>query len=136
MTGMEEARWRQRFRNYARALQALQRGAVTLQGDPNNELMQAGIIQTYECAFELAWKTLKDFLDSEGYDTPSPKAAIRQAFQSGYINDGEMWMEALGCRNLTVHTYDEDFAASAVRDIITRYLPMLQKLHDDLGKEL
>lgn len=136
MTGMEEeARWRQRFRNYARALQALQRGAVTLQGDPNNELMQAGIIQTYECAFELAWKTLKDFLDSEGYDTPSPKAAIRQAFQSGYINDGEMWMEALGCRMRLLHGEEMDWARVA-QDVLSRYAPMLQNMHDSFQQRM
>lgn len=57
--------------------------------------------------FELAWKTMKDYLEEEGFLVNSPKSAIRQAFQSGYLLYEEQWMEALKKRNDSVHTYTE-----------------------------
>jgi hypothetical protein len=45
---------------------------------------------------ELAWKTLKDYLENEGYDAvKNGKHAIRVAFQDEIITDAENWMEAL-----------------------------------------
>jgi len=35
-----------------------------------SQLEQAGIIQFYEMAFELAWKTLEDNLQEHGFEVP------------------------------------------------------------------
>lgn len=126
---MDDIRWKQHFQNFDRALQCLLAGERTLRTDPGNLLMQAGIIQMFEFTFELAWKTLKDFLESQGFLVASPKETLRVAFQCGYIADGELWMEALQCRNLTVHTYDEAFASDVAADITGRYIPMLAAAH-------
>ena len=72
-----------------------------------SEIEKIALIQVFEFTFELAWKTLKDYLDQSGYDHHSPKNVIRQAFKSEYISDGELWMEALRTRNMTSHAYDQ-----------------------------
>lgn len=59
----------------------------------------------FEIAFELSWKTLKDFLESEGFDTPTPRKTLQQAFQSGFIKQGHEWNDALNKRNLLTHTF-------------------------------
>lgn len=128
----DDIRWKQRFRNLDKALASLTAAGPALAADPGNVLMQAGIIQMFEFTFELAWKTLKDYLESEGFQVSSPKATLRQAVQCGYIADGELWMEALQCRNTTTHTYDEQFAAQVADDITRRYTPMLRAAHDFL----
>lgn len=90
----------------------------------------------FEFSFELAWKVLKDFLESEGFLVASPKATLRQAFQSGYIKDGEEWLQALQDRNMTVHTYDEETAVAVVADICSRYVPMLTAFYEDFKARL
>ena len=36
-----------------------------------------------------------------------PDNFLLQAFQSGYIQEGDLWLQALNDRNLTTYTYDE-----------------------------
>ena len=132
----QDIRWKQRFQNFERAVLRLREGSVLLQANADNLLMQAGIIQMFEFTFELAWKLLKDYLQDEGFVLASPKATIRQAFQSGYIDDADDWMLALQDRNLTVHTYDDATVTAVVHDICTKYIPMLDKLYTDFKQRL
>jgi nucleotidyltransferase substrate binding protein (TIGR01987 family) len=82
----QSVRWKQRFENFEKAYKRLQEVIDTPE---LNELERNGLIQRFEFTVELAWKTLKDFLNAEGFDIKSPKETIRQAFQSGYIGDGK-----------------------------------------------
>lgn len=132
----QDIRWKQRFQNFDKAFYRLDEAMHILANDPDNFLLQAGLIQIYEFTFELAWKTLKDYLDMEGFTTPSPKATLRQAFQSNYIQHGDIWMKALNDRNLTTHTYDEAVAAEVINDIKEHYFLLLKELHTWLKTQL
>lgn len=77
-----DIRWKQRFQNFDKAFFRLTGAIRIVKGEPGNVLLQAGLIQTYEFTFELAWKTLKDYLEAEGFTVPSPRATLRQAFQT------------------------------------------------------
>ena len=90
-----------------------------------NKFEQAGLIQTFEFTFELAWKTLKDYLEYKGFTVPSPRDTIKQAFQKGYIEDGRIWLEALEKRNLMAHTYDRSKAQEAAALIKEEYFEMI-----------
>ena len=79
-------------------------------------------------SFELAWKMLKDYLESEGFTVVSPRATLKQAFQAGLLDDGHVWLEALTDRNLTVHTYEETIALAVEQSIRSRYYPALKAL--------
>lgn len=129
---MSDIRWKQRFQNLTNAFAQLEEiaGQETL-----NKFEQAGMIQTFEFTFELAWKTLKDFLEHKGFTVPSPRDTIKQAFQEGYIEDGRVWIDALDKRNLMAHTYDKAKADEAAGLIKERYLPMIRSLHEMLKKE-
>ena len=62
----QDSRWRQRFDNFQRAHGQLRR-AVQLAGERKlSELEQQGLIQAFEFTHELAWNTLKDFLEANG----------------------------------------------------------------------
>ena len=100
------------------------------------ELERAGIIQFFEMTFELAWKVLKDYLESEGYMVKSPRETVKQAFQIGLIDNGHIWIDALSNRNLTTHTYDEELATKMTSEILNAYLPELDKLYNKLSEEL
>ena len=60
-----DIRWKQRFQNFDRAFvllrQAMENGPAAL-----NPLEKEGVIQRFEYCFELAWKTVKDYLEAGG----------------------------------------------------------------------
>jgi len=64
----------------------------------------------FEVTFELSWKLMKDYLEAQGFQVKSPRETIKQAYQSGLIDNGHVWIDTLTDRNLTVHTYDEELA--------------------------
>jgi len=119
-------RWEQRFQNFNKAFKLLER---TISIKEPNEAEIGGLIQFYETAFELAWKTLKDFLEAEGFIIKSPRETIKQAFQIGLIDNGEKWLEALDDRNLTPHIYDEKIAQLIVIRIRNNYFLLIKDIH-------
>lgn len=133
MDEFKDIRWKQRFENFNKSYSLLKKYLIK---EDLSELEQAGIIQFFEMTFELAWKVLKDYLESDGYIVKSPREAIKQAFQNEIINDGHVWIDALAVRNLTVHTYDKNVASKFVNDIINIYFPEIEKMHDKLEKEI
>ena len=86
-------------------------------------------------AFELAWKLLKDYLYEQGFNINSPREAIKQAYQSEIIDNGQEWIDALEDRNLTTHTYDEETAQKVVESIRNSYYPLLDSLYVRLKEE-
>jgi|SRR3989338_10610745 len=126
----KEIRWRQRFQNFEKAFLQLAE-SLQIQNPTNTE--RAGLIQFFEVTFELAWKTLKDHLESQGFQVASPRATLKQAFQSNLIENGHVWMEAMEDRNLTTHTYNETNAKQIEEAIRTQYFPILEALHRKLS---
>lgn len=131
-----DIRWKQRFQNFEKAHKRLNHAIIVVKSEPDNEVLAAGLIQTYEFTFELGWKTLKDYLEMEGFDVPSPRSTIRQAYQSGFIRNAEEWIQALNDRNLTTHTYDELIAAKVISDINEKYFFILEELYLYLKNKL
>ena len=133
MDNLKDIRWKQRFENFDKSYKLLNKYAKQ---PITTELERAGIIQFFEMTFELAWKVLKDYLEAQEYLVKSPRETVKQAFQIGLIDNGHIWMDALSNRNLTTHTYDEELANKMTNEIITMYLPELDKLYEKLSKEL
>ena len=133
MENLKEIRWKQRFENFDKSYKLLKKYSNQ---EITTELERAGIIQFFEMTFELAWKVLKDYLESEGYMVKSPSETVKQAFQIGLIDNGHIWIDALSNRNLTTHTYDEELATKMTSEILNAYLPELDKLYNKLSEEL
>lgn len=129
MDNLKEIRWKQRFENFNKSYTLLKKYSS---GPIVTELEKAGIIQFFEMTFELGWKVLKDYLESEGYIVKSPRETIKQAFQVGIIENGHVWIDALSNRNLTTHTYDEELANKMTQEIIKIYLPELERMNEKI----
>jgi nucleotidyltransferase substrate binding protein (TIGR01987 family) len=125
----QDIRWIQRFNHFVKALLQLWE-AVELAGQRSlSKLEEQGLIQAFEFTHELAWNTLRDFLDSRGVqDLYGSKDSTREAFKAGLIENGEAWMDMIKSRNLTSHTYDEAIAAEIASSIRNIYFPEFEKL--------
>jgi nucleotidyltransferase substrate binding protein (TIGR01987 family) len=129
-----DVRWKQRFQNFSKALKHL---SNALQINNPDIIHKAGIIQFFEMSYELAWNTMKDYLQQQGFnDVKSPRGAIKRAFEIGLLVNGQEWMELLADRNLTAHTYDEEKATEVEKLIRNKYFGLLMSLHENLEKIL
>lgn len=119
-------RWKQRFQNFEKAFSQFEK--AVLQIDELSILEKEGLIQRFEYTFELAWKTLKDFLESENVEARFPREVIKKGFQYEIISNGEVWMEMLENRNLMTHTYDAEIFESAVNLAVRSFYPEIKQL--------
>lgn len=78
------------------------------------EILRAAVVQNFEFTYEMCWKYIKRWLDSN-YSSSltmgiSRKQLFRLALENGLIDDFEAWVRYHELRNLTVHTYDRAVA--------------------------
>ena len=125
----KDIRWKQRFQNFEKAYLFLQQAVMKQTLD---DLQAAGLIQSFEFTFELAWKTLKDYLEAMGLPLRFPREVIKQAFQTELIKEGALWLEMLEKRNELTHTYDEIQTKKALATIRHRYFPAIQQVYETL----
>lgn len=123
-------RWHYRFDNYRRVFLLL---CEALEQDRAlTQLEKEGVIQRFEYTVELAWKTLKDYLESENVvlEQITPRSVIRRAFEAGVIKRGEAWQNALDARNRMSHTYSFETFERVIADIRSSYLEAFGELHE------
>lgn len=101
-----------------------------------SDLEKEGLIQRFEYTYELAWKTLQDFLRYKGYvDFAGPNATLSLALRDGYITDADGWRKMKKSRELMSHTYDEARADDVAADILGGYVHLLEQLAIRLSAE-
>jgi nucleotidyltransferase substrate binding protein (TIGR01987 family) len=126
MASENDIRWLQRFSNYRKALNQLEK--FILKGNLS-ELEEQGLIKAFEYTYELAWNTLKDYLAYQGISNlVGSRDVIREAFKADLISNGEDWMQMLQSRNLTSHSYNEDTADEIVSAILNNYFDAFKAL--------
>ncbi len=130
---MQDVRWKQRFDNFKKSFALLEQ-AVNIK---NPDVVQrAGLVQFFEVCFELAWKVMKDYLWEEGFlQVKTPREMIKKCFEIGLIENGEEWLQALGDRNLSAQTYEEQTAQEIENLIRKRYFALLRELKEFFEKK-
>ena len=98
--------------------------------EKETELVIDGILHRFEFTFELAWKTMKDYLEYQGIiaKTGSPREVIKEAFSSGLIENGEDWIDMMLARNSLSHLYDEETSRKIYDDIKNIYFKEIKNL--------
>ncbi len=130
-----DVRWIQRFHNFKKALTQLEQAVMLAESRELSSLEKQGTIQAFEFTHELAWKTQKDFLQARGNpEIYGSHDATREAFKTGLIGDGEIWMEMIESRNLSSHTYNESVADEIVAKIISSYVILFTDLRTALER--
>ena len=90
------------------------------------ETFRSGIIQNFEIAYELCWKTMKRWIE----ENVSPDVLFgvprielfRRAAENGLIDSIEKWMTFHQARNSTSHIYSAAVAAE-VYEVAIRFVP-------------
>jgi len=134
----KDIRWEQRFSNYRRALKKLSEAISYIKDkiDENEvdiysedeineileEIIKEGLIQRFEYTYEIACNVMRDYALYQGNSgIDGSRDAIRYAFSSNLITNGDMWMDMIKSRNKTSHTYNEETANEIYQKIINEY---------------
>jgi nucleotidyltransferase substrate binding protein (TIGR01987 family) len=139
---MEDIRWEQRFSNFVKAMHKLEQSVQYIENEVEedeiedndeadekyeivlDEMIKEGLIQRFEYTHELAWNVMKDYAEYQGNtNIGGSRDATKEAFSLRLIADGEVWMDMIGSRNKTTHTYNEDTANEIYRKILKDYYP-------------
>lgn len=98
---------------------------------PESELIRDATIQRFEFTFEVVWKTLKLYLERQGYECGGPRPTLKKAFAENLIataEEADVWFRMLEDRNLTSHAYDEALARRIYTHIVGDYAPLLARM--------
>lgn len=127
----EDIRWKQRFSNYIKALNQLQK--FIDKGDLN-ELEEQGLIQAFEFTHELAWNVMKDYFEYQGNTSiTGSRDATREAFQRNLIVNGSQWMEMIKSRNQSSHTYNETTAHEIREQVFNFYFDLFVEFKNKIN---
>lgn len=135
----QDIRWEQRFSNYVKALDKLTQAVEYIRhnfldqdkpidnsdsGYVLDEIIKEGLIQRFEYTHELAWNVMKDYAIYQGNASiGGSRDATREAFQLHLVSNGKVWMDMIGSRNKTSHTYNEETADEIYSKILNEYYP-------------
>ncbi|MFC5284539.1 nucleotidyltransferase substrate binding protein [Pedobacter alpinus] len=133
----QDIRWEQRYSNFVKALDKLSQAITYIESNFLNEdkpidggqtgfvldeMIKEGLIQRFEYTHELAWNVMKDYSVYQGNTTVGgSRDATREAFELQLIHNGKIWMDMIGSRNKTSHTYNEETAEEIYLKILNEY---------------
>ena len=136
-------RWLQRFANFEKVLSRLESHLQARADFHDPDLLAGLVLRHYAFCFELAWKSLRDLLAWNGIDAKLPRQVIKQAFATGVISNGQLWIDMLEDR--PQFTADGDLQgddgteearaqlAVAAKTVAETYLRELQAFRDNLA---
>ena len=129
----QDIRWQQRFSNFKKALLQLEKAVMLANERSLTEIEQQGLLKAFEFTHELAWNVMKDFFEYQGnVSIKGSRDAIREAFSTGLIDEGEIWMDTIKSRVQAVHAYDESTASEIAAKIINEYFSVFIDLKDKM----
>lgn len=147
----QEIRWEQRFSNFVKTLQKLTQAVEYInhnfmdEGEPIDgsdsgyildQMIKDGLIQRFEYTHEFAWNVMKDYAVYQGNSSVAgSRDATRAAFQLQLVSDGRVWMEMIGSRNKTSHTYNEVTAEEIYTKILNEYYPAFLDFHKNMEEK-
>ncbi len=112
-----------KFDNFTRALKRLNEANTAYKSNSENDIYQDALIKRFEFTFELAWKSLREFMTEQGYvaNIPSPKGVLSLAYSENFIQNEDIWLNMLEDRNLTSHDYGRDLSSAIADRISNQY---------------
>ena len=128
----ENIRWKQRFKNFEKAFNLLKTVFEEKEIEELSLLEQEGVVQRFEYTYELAWKTLKDYLEYNGSLNNidiSPRNIFKEAYSAKIIKSQDDFIDMMLSCNLLSHTYDFIKFKEIIIKIENNYLKILNELY-------
>ncbi len=121
-------RFEERFKELLKATERLKE----VLAEEENDIAIDCTLHRFEFTFELAWKTIKDYLEYNGIveSVGSPREILKKAFESNLIEDGEQWIKMMLARNSLSHLYDEKTSREIYNEIKSTYINLIEKLNE------
>jgi len=114
--------WKRCFQSYKKALATLRSAARLAASRELTDLEKQGVIRGFVFTLGLACDVMRDYLEGRGAsDIVGRKAAVRQAFSEGLIDNEQAWMDMLKARNLVARSYDDEAAKNLSETITSKY---------------
>ena len=108
-----------------RALNVAASEKMSILSDDEMEVIKAGVIQNFEFTYELCWKFMKRWLETNMGAAYVDGVTRRELFRLGaehrLIQDVDLWMDYHKTRNQTAHTYNEK-TAGEVFEAATKFI--------------
>lgn len=125
-----------KLRDFERALEHLR---FALEEKPDEkDMVRDAVVQRFEYTFEICFKTTKLFLSQQyGISENSPKSCFRSLLVTKLLeeDDIETLLRLIDDRNLTVHTYDENFIVD-LRSRTDSYYQIMKKVYEAVQNTL
>lgn len=131
----KDVRWIQRLENLKKAFKQLEEAVNLYYHRGLTELEKQGMVKAFEYTFELSWNLIKDYFLYQGItEIRGSRDAFRTAVKYDLIENGELWMEMIGARNLTSHTYHKEMVDELIETIAGKYLIAFKNLLETFEK--
>ena len=127
-----DIRWKQRFQNFDKAFVLLRSAMEENEIEDLSMLEREGVIQRFEFTYELAWKTLKDYLEYNcilDMNEITARSVFKAAFSANIIKNEQAFISMMLSRNLLSHCYDVAKFNEVIGLIKSSYLQELSALH-------
>lgn len=124
------SRLSERIENYNRAFGMFERTFQNYILDKTNETYQLAIVKSFEIIFELSWKVMKDYIQSKGIITSSPREVIKQAFATNILPNAQIWIDMIKDRNFSSHEYNFERMDEILTKIETTYYKEIISFND------
>ena len=109
---------------------ALDRFSEVLE-ERKSEIVRDAAVKRFEFTYELAWKTLKAYLQSTGFDTNSPRATFQEAYKNNLLSDETPFLNMIAVRNPSSHEYGQEEVEDIYRQLPGVYAS-LREVHNTL----
>lgn len=109
-----------KYTNFKKAVSKLT--VIVEEMNIEDEIIRDSLIQRFEFCYELAWKTLKEYLQYNGLTMESmPRPVFKAAYENNIIDHEEVWLEMIKDRNIASHEYNEEHAIVVANNIKDKY---------------
>jgi nucleotidyltransferase substrate binding protein (TIGR01987 family) len=108
-------------------------------GGSLRESLRSGVIQNFEVAYELSWKSMKRWLSfnvGNSIANGIPRFELfKLSAENDLISDPEVWFDFHDARNKTSHEYSEKVAEIVLEDAF-KFLPCAKEFLATLEKKI
>lgn len=124
-----------KYDNLKRAISRLQDLGQFDQFGEMEDIIRDSYIMRFEFSYELAWKTLAEYLVENGMRRENmPRMIFKSAYQNSIIDNEEIWLQMMKDRNFAAHEYDEEYiqqVANRVKNLYVReFVALAERLKE------